>query len=380
MRRVPGILRFARMAGSSIAGPDAAAWVTDFLNAAYYARPEEDRHVHDLRLAHGIITTRWASRAGRRLGARDVLALNRAYGMLRLRRGGRLDHAALLNGSRVLIGDWFPGAWADDERRAHGIAFASAAERWAFVPEQRLRRAALGPLTPPLTPPSEQHWAISDPVALPDPDAALQLLLAPARWPDIGAAGGRFTALRGSGLLGQTFEIEVVAEPQPRLPVFARGYVTCTSSHVRGAMRNGPDAGIGLQEAVSDVCGRYRVAVGSDSEPALPTGAEPLALVALTTHEGHFLGRARSHLLVWRDANGAWIRDIGAWDRLPVHLAATYATAGRAAQRQFWGPTPAARSMLAQLALISAPHAPTRQPTPQRPRQQPENDEIANET
>jgi hypothetical protein len=358
MRRVPGILRFARMAGSSIAGPDAAAWVTDFLNAAYYARPEEDRHVHDLRLAHGIITTRWAGRPGRRLGARDVLALNRAYGVLRLRRGGRLDHAALLNGSRALIGDWFPGAWADDERRAHGIAFVSAADRWAFAPEQRLRRAALGPLTPPLSLPSEQHWAIYDPVQLPAPDAALQLLLTPARWPDIGAAGGRFTALRSSGLLGQTFEIEVVAEPQPRLPVFARGYVTCTALHVLGATQTGPGPAIGLREALTEVCAQYRAAVESDSEPPLPAEAEPLALVVLTTHEGHFLGRARSHLLLWRDANGAWIRDIGAWDPLPVHLAATYATAGRTAQRQFWGPTPAARSMLAQLALISGAHAP----------------------
>src|SRR3954464_8431454 len=33
---VGGPLRFARMTGSSIAGRDAAAWITDFLNAAYY--------------------------------------------------------------------------------------------------------------------------------------------------------------------------------------------------------------------------------------------------------------------------------------------------------------------------------------------------------
>ena len=34
----PGPLGFAQMAGSSIAGRSAAAWVTDFLNAAYYRR------------------------------------------------------------------------------------------------------------------------------------------------------------------------------------------------------------------------------------------------------------------------------------------------------------------------------------------------------
>ena len=33
-------VRFARIAGTSMAAPDAAPWVTDFLNAAYYARPE----------------------------------------------------------------------------------------------------------------------------------------------------------------------------------------------------------------------------------------------------------------------------------------------------------------------------------------------------
>ena len=74
----------------------------------------------------------------------------------------------------------------------------------------------------------------------------------------------------------------------------------------------------------------------------------------LTTHEGHFLGRARSHLLVWRDESGAWIRDVGGWDPLPPHLATAYRAEGREAQHQFWGPEPKDRSMLAQLALVTA--------------------------
>ena len=37
----PGPIGFAKMAGSSIAGRSAAAWVTDFLNAAYYRRETE---------------------------------------------------------------------------------------------------------------------------------------------------------------------------------------------------------------------------------------------------------------------------------------------------------------------------------------------------
>ncbi|MDQ1422151.1 MAG: hypothetical protein QOJ52_4113, partial [Acidimicrobiaceae bacterium] len=40
---------FARLAGWSIAGPDAAGWVTDFLNAAYYRRAVGDRDLADLR-------------------------------------------------------------------------------------------------------------------------------------------------------------------------------------------------------------------------------------------------------------------------------------------------------------------------------------------
>jgi hypothetical protein len=341
---VPGVVRFARMAGSSIAAPGAAAWVTDFLNAAYYARPDGDRDVADLRLAHGILTTRWARKGRGRLGAVDLAPLHQAFGGLRLRRGGRLEEEALLEGASRLIGDWFPDAWTDDGRRAHGIAFPTVDEREAFEPERRLRRSAIGPLTPPLREPAEQHWATYDPVQLPDPEGALAFLLEPGRWPDMGAAAGRFTALRGTGLEGQTFEIEVVAEPTPRSPVFTRGYVTCTALHT----------GDGLADAVADLTARYRAGAGADARSVLPEGGEPLALVVLTTHAGHFLGRALSQLLVWREANGTWIRDVGAWDPLPLHLAATYNAAGKAAQHAFWGPAEPARSMLAQLALVSA--------------------------
>src|SRR6476620_6950147 len=61
-----GPLRFARMTGSSIAGRDAAAWVTDFLNAAYYRRPVAERQVDDLRLAFDIVTTYWYRKASGR--------------------------------------------------------------------------------------------------------------------------------------------------------------------------------------------------------------------------------------------------------------------------------------------------------------------------
>ena len=54
-----GPLGFARMTGSSIVARDAAVWVTDFLNAAYYRRVADEREVDDLRLAFCILTTYW---------------------------------------------------------------------------------------------------------------------------------------------------------------------------------------------------------------------------------------------------------------------------------------------------------------------------------
>jgi hypothetical protein len=159
MHRLPGPLRFARMAGSSIAGPSAAGWVTDFVNAAYYAWPEGERSVQDLRLAHGIIATRCAQLGGRRLGAPDALMLHRAYGRLRLRDRGRLTGATLLQGAERLIGEWFSEAWADPDRRADsdrvsdgrgspGLLARAAPGAWragaAHATATRAGRAALG--------------------------------------------------------------------------------------------------------------------------------------------------------------------------------------------------------------------------------------------
>src|SRR6478672_5678138 len=70
-------LRFARMTGSSIAAPDAAGWITDFLNAAYYRRDPARRGVDDLRLASAIVTTRWHRLGHRRLRLGDAAAFQR---------------------------------------------------------------------------------------------------------------------------------------------------------------------------------------------------------------------------------------------------------------------------------------------------------------
>jgi hypothetical protein len=331
-----GPVRIVRMGGSSIAAPAAAGWMTDFLNAAYFARPADERTVDDLRLAMCILTTRWASRGGRRLGARDLPAFHRAFGASRMRSGGRADREALLAGAARMFGDWFPAAYADDRRRAHGIAFPTVEDRQAFDPSLRLRHGALGPPAPPQVPPEQRHWSTYPPVALPDLDAALRFLADPARWPDMASVGGRFTAVRGDALRGTTFEIDVSVALVPRAPIFSRAYVSCTAD------RRGPSLDEGLA-VLADHCAE-----------ALPDGAEPVALIELTSHRGHFLGRARSHLLVFTRGGQGYIRDVGCWDRLPPHLAAAYAGAGREAQAAFWGPEPEETSMLTQLARVTS--------------------------
>src|SRR5687768_538880 len=74
----PEQLRTARMAGWSIAAPDAVGWITDFLNAAYYRRSPEERDLGDLRLAFTVVTTYWHRHGHRRLRAVDVIAFHRA--------------------------------------------------------------------------------------------------------------------------------------------------------------------------------------------------------------------------------------------------------------------------------------------------------------
>lgn len=331
-------LQFARMPGSSIAAPGAIGWVTDFLNAAFYARPREERTVADLRLALGILTTAWEQQ-GRRLGARDLRRFATAYTGLRLHGRLRLDHEALLSGAERLHGDWFGAAWADPARRRHGIAFETVAQAGAFDSGRRLTDAALGALTPPVRPAARRRSSSYPPVSLPDPAAALALLGDPARWPDMGCAAGHFTALRGGGLAGQTFEIEVALETLPRAPIFTRGYVTAT------ALRSADDPELAQSlTALSELV----------DTTVVPDGGRPLLHLELTTHDGHFLGRAISHVVLGEYPDGSgWVRDVGEWDPLPLPQAAAYRGGGEAAQHAFWGPGDPELSMFEQLARVA---------------------------
>src|SRR3954470_7067438 len=97
-----GAIGFARMTGSSIAARDAAPWITDFLNGAYYRRPVADREVDDLRLAFCVLTTYWYRKGRGRLRLTDLRAFHHAFGGGRFETGqagrGRLSRSQIFEG------------------------------------------------------------------------------------------------------------------------------------------------------------------------------------------------------------------------------------------------------------------------------------------
>jgi hypothetical protein len=334
--------RVVRMPGSSIAGPTAVGWVTDFLNAAYFARPADQRSLDDLRLAFCILTTRWQQRgADTRLAAGDVLAFHRAFGPHRLRAVPRmtLDRGGLLDGGATLFGDWFGAAVGDPARRAHGIAFATVADREAFDPSSRLAFTALGELDPPRRPPGEQVWSDYAAVPLASAERAAALMEQPERWP---------------GRRGRGRALHRAAPRRPGRPDLrdrdrrdpgaarARLHPRLRHRHARPAPRRRRPRRV------------RRRADGRRRRTGGPRRRRRPPRVELTTHVGHFLGRGLSRLLVWEDDQGAWLRDVGSWDPLPAELAAPYRFAGEAAQHAFWGPDKPDQSMLVQIALASA--------------------------
>jgi hypothetical protein len=342
-------VRFARMTGSSIAGRDAAGWITDFLNAAYYRRDPARRDIEDLRLASAIITTRWDRLGHRRLRLGDVVPFHAAFGRDRFvdrRRSerGTLDREQLLDGAGRLLGPWFADAYGDPERRGWGIAFPTPEERADYDPEVRLRLARVGPSTPPDVGGREGVWHTYPAVEVPSSQGVIAALSEPETWPDYASALGRFTPLRRGGLAGQTFEIEVVAGAARGRPVFTRGYVTITTV----VSREDPEALGRYIEDLNDGLARF----GQDEPPAVGDGADPVLAFDLTTHEGHFMGRSKNRLVLFEEEGRAYVRAAGTWDRMPWHLDQVYRRAGRDAQSAFWGQaSDPDESMLHQIAL-----------------------------
>jgi hypothetical protein len=341
----PEVRRTVSMTGSTVARPTAAAWITDFLNAAYYAKDPAEQHLDDLRLAFAVLTTHWNANDARPLGATDVLRFHQAFGTARLRgtggKTGTLDRAALLAGGASLLGDWFPDAVHDWDRTGWGIVFPTPAAKDAHDPERRLRRAQLGPLTPPKRPTQAQTWHTYPPVEIPDVGATIAAILEVEHWPDYMSELGRFTPLRRGGLDGQTFEIEVVGFPSPRTPVFTRGYVTIHDL-VTAADPIARDAW------VSEV--RRGFAERPQEQPPIPDGAEVHAGFDLVTHEGHFMGDAKNRLVVYTHDGRDFVRAAGTWDPMAWHLAEMYERVGRWSQHAFWGMESPRHSMLHQLA------------------------------
>ena len=346
-RSTPATL--TRMSGTSTCAPDAVAWVTAFLNDAYFAHDEEQRDVEDLRIAFAILTTRWHQLGHeRRLHAKDARGFQRAFFRERWLDGkqsprGALDGEQLLTGAERLIGPWFREAYLDDERRAHGIVFETQDERDAFDPEVRRRHAKLGRLTPPDQPREERAWHTYDPVAVASGARTLAALARPETWPDYASDHGRFTSIRKGGLAGQTFEIEVINVLAPRAPTLLRGYVSVTRLLTREDHADELD---GYAAELNELM----VSHGEDQPPVFPTGCTPLAAINLDTHEGHFMGRGRNRLVVYEHEGQDYLRAAGSWDDMPPTLDQAYRAVGREAQRAFWGGERPQSSMLHQIA------------------------------
>ena len=345
--RGPGLAQFAGMVGSSIAAKNWTDWVLHFLNAAYYTKADDERNLDDLRLAHAVLTTHW-HRLGRRLRATDVHGFHQAF--RRARGGGshypagRLDREQLERGAQELHGEWFLEAYADPARRGWGVAFESVDERDAYRPEARLESGALAELSPPVSAPGEQTWLPYEPVEVTSVARVQAALRRPDTWQDYGSEIGRFRAVRSGGLEGQTFEIEVVAEIAPHVPMFTRGYVTVT----RILDRSDRPA---LEAYVAGV--NAALAEQGDEGAAVPDGASAALVIELTTHSGHFIGNAISRLVLYEHGGKAYLRDVGSWDPMPWYIRLPYRIQGEQAQHAFWGLGVPRQSMLHQIALAT---------------------------
>ena len=359
-----GLGRFAGMAGSSIAGRSAVDWVTHFLNASYYGVPRESRDLAHLRVAWAVLTTYWHQLDGGPLGARHVRRFHQSFRAARSPEGSRyprglLDRNQLEGGAVRLLGDWFAEALADPERIGRGVVYQTSAERASYQPEVRQRAARLGPLSPPAAAPSEQTWHTYPPVPIPRVDDLVAVLEASDTWSHFPTDVSRFTALRSGPLQGQTFEIEAIAELARHAPMLTRGYVTVT----RVLDRSQPDA-LGEQVAAMSA----NLARMPHDEPAvLPPGARPTHLIELTTHEGHFLGRARNYLILFETDERAYMRTVGNWDPMPWYVRLSYGYKGADAQRTFWGLESPEHSMLRQFARAAARRQRSRGETPVMP-------------
>ena len=301
-------LRFARMAGTSTAAPDAAPWVTDFLNAAYYARPAGGAVASDdLRLAFTILTTRWWRKGPRRLHLTDLPRFHRAFGRQRISaRGGSggSTREDLLAGAERLLGAWFAEGYGDPARTGWGIVFATPRRARGVHPRGAAAVRAARPDDPARSPRrATSSGSPTRPCRCPTSRSPSRASPRPSGGPTRGSDHGRFTPLRTGGLPGQTFEIEVVAGAGTRHPLITRGYVTATRRLRTRATRRGSRP------------------PSPASRPAWRTWAAPSPPASRRSpswssrpHAGHFIGPAVSNLLLTAGPGGGTLRDVGVWE------------------------------------------------------------------
>ena len=172
-------IRFARMAGSSIAGPRRRRLGHRLPQRRLLpARAGRERDVDDLRLAFAILTTHWhalgrpaAARRRRRRrstarSARDRFVDGRAP------RAGRSTASSCSRAPARLLGDWFADAYADDDaaRLGHRVRDRRRSAP-PTTPSSGSRWPRLGAATRPRPRrPSEQIWHTYPPVEMPSAD------------------------------------------------------------------------------------------------------------------------------------------------------------------------------------------------------------------
>ena len=153
--------------------PDAAPWVTDFPNAAYYARPEGEREIDDLRLAfcarlHLLELDSAKASPDRPAGSTAPSGRRRfrrdgGRGRPAARRPPRGRRPASARGSRGLRRPGTPRL---------GIVFESALQRVAHRPG-RMAQRQVGELTPSSAAPGRRVWKTYEPVPVADVDLVM---------------------------------------------------------------------------------------------------------------------------------------------------------------------------------------------------------------
>ena len=274
-----------------------------------------------------IVTTRW-HRLGRRLRltrrARRSTARTASTASC-ARRGSTLTREQLLRGAAHLARPRLRGGLG--RPGAARLGDRVRAPRTSAPPTSRSSGCATPRSARSRRPPRRTGSATgrpTRPVPLPSVDGDARRCSPTRRAGRTSAAPARALHRRcgSGGLAGQTFEIEVVAHPAPRTPVFTRGYVTATALHEDRA-------------AIDAVLDRAAAGLG---EPALPPGARAAAAARADHARGPLprpgrLARSSSG----RTTRGAFIRDVGEWDPLPAAPRGPVPARRARGQVAFWG-------------------------------------------